>query len=186
MTPARLPAAVFVTAATIEDARAVAQVHVLSWQQAYRDLLPQTFLDALSVEERAVMWRECIAHGSPQVMVAKSAGQVCGFAAFGPSRDQDAPAGTAEIMALYLAPDVWSTGVGRRLWCAVLERVVAQGFAVVTLWVMAHNARAIRFYEAAGFEAQPSSRKQFTLGGLVLDEVRYQRRAQHLAADPKE
>lgn len=176
----------FVTTATLDDARAIAQVHVSSWQQAYRGILPKAFLDALSVDERAAMWRECIAQGCPELVVAKSAGQVCGFAAFGPSRDEGAPDHNAEIMALYLAPDVWSTGVGRRLWCTVLERVVAQGFAVVTLWVMARNARAIRFYEAAGFEAQPSSRKQFTLGGLVLDEVRYQRRAQHPAADPKE
>ena len=176
----------FVTSATLDDARAIAQVHVSSWQQAYRDILPKAFLDALSVDERAAMWRECIAQGCPELVVARSAGQVCGFAAFGPSRDEGAPDHNAEIMALYLAPDVWSTGVGRRLWCTVLERVVAQGFAVVTLWVMCRNARAIRFCEAAGFEAQPSSRKQFTLGGLVFDEVRYQRRAQHPAADPKE
>ncbi len=124
--------------------------------------------------------------GYPELVVAKSAGQVFGFAVFGPSRDEGAPDCTAEIMALCLSPDVWSIGVGRRLWCAVLDRVVAQGFAAVTLWVMARNARAIRLYEAAGFAAQPSSCKQFTLGGLVLDEVRYQRRARHLAADLKE
>jgi len=38
------------------DAPAVARVHVASWRQAYRGLLPQEYLDSLSVEARTTTW----------------------------------------------------------------------------------------------------------------------------------
>lgn len=55
------------------------------------------------------------------------------------------------------------------------QRVVAQGFSVVTLWGLTGDARAIRFYEAARFAAEAGSRKSFTLGSQRLDELRLAR-----------
>jgi hypothetical protein len=43
--------------ATPEDARAIAEVHVKSWRAAYRDLLPQDFLQGLSVDRREQQWQ---------------------------------------------------------------------------------------------------------------------------------
>lgn len=161
--------------ATLEDARAVAEIHVLSWQHAYRGILPQDFLESLSVEKREAVWREQISRGSPDLLVAKSQNQLGGFVCFGASRDEGAPAGTAEIMAIYLAPAMLSTGLGRRLWLSALDRMIDRGFTSVTLWVLVRNDRAIRFYEAAGFSADPASRKHFSLGGAVVEEIRYAR-----------
>ena len=168
-------AAMQISAATVDDARGIAEVHVLTWQHAYRHLLPAEFLASLPVEKREAMWRECIAKGSPEILVAKSEGELCGFVAFGASRDEGALPLTAEVIAIYVAPRFWSTGAGRQLWQASLRRMVAQGFNAVTLWVIANNDRAIRFYTAAGFSADPASLKQFTLGGTALEEVRYTR-----------
>jgi hypothetical protein len=41
------------------------------------------------------------------------------------------------------------------------------------LWVLEQNARAIRFYEAAGFEWDKSPAKTFELGGVTLKELRF-------------
>lgn len=46
--------------ATVEDANAVATVHVRSWQSAYRGLIPDAYLDALSVERRTAVWRRIL------------------------------------------------------------------------------------------------------------------------------
>ena len=59
------------------------------------------------------------------------------------------------------------------LWLAAKERMLAQGYKTVSLWVIAGNERAIQFYLAAGFKPEPQSVKQFTLGGVQLHEVRY-------------
>ena len=72
-----------------------------------------------------------------------------GFAAFGPSRDDDAPPGMGEIPAIYLAPDVVGTGVGRDLFAG---RTPPSGRRVRRATSGSEaNERARRFYERAGW-----------------------------------
>ena len=159
--------------ATLDDARGIAEVHVASWQRAYQDILPAPYLAGLSVERRETMWRDAIEKQLPQLLVARSENGIVGFVSFGASRDEGAKPGSAEIWAVYLLPEVWSQGIGRMLWHAALERIDAQGFKTVSLWVISTNERAIRFYVDAGFVPEPDSLKEFELGGVQLKEIRY-------------
>jgi ribosomal protein S18 acetylase RimI-like enzyme len=156
------------------DCREIAEVHVLSWQHAYRGLIADATLDALSVDQREALWREALDRQQPQLLVARNdAGALTGFIAFGRSRDADASADGAEVWALYVAPAAWSRGVGRSLWDAARERLRCAGFGSVSLWVIEGNARAIAFYEAMGWRREAGSAKRFELNGQALDEVRY-------------
>jgi ribosomal protein S18 acetylase RimI-like enzyme len=166
-----------VQAATSEDCRAVAEVHVESWQRAYGGILPEQYLASLSVAEREAMWRRMVERQPSHLLVARAAGQVVGFVAFGASRDEGAPNDRAEIWAIYVKATSWSSGVGRLLWLEALQRIVAEGYKTVSLWVIAGNERAVRFYERAGFVVEPESRKSFELGGTTLEELRYVRHA---------
>ncbi|MEU9699454.1 GNAT family N-acetyltransferase [Streptomyces sp. NPDC047981] len=171
-----------IRAALPEDAAAIARVHVRSWQAAYRGLLPRAYLDALDVEERAAVWAERLGGvGAPGVFVATEevSGPVVGFCCFrgrpgGGSDDLD-PLATGEIAALYALPEVWGTGVGRRLLAASEEALAADGFRDAALWVLADNARGRRFYEAAGWRPDGTV-TQDTTAGRTLDELRYRRR----------
>ena len=162
--------------AVLEDARSVAEIHVSSWQTAYKDLLPADYLASLSAEQREKWWRECISAGTPQLLVAKDNDSIVGWINFGKSRDDDAPESRAEIWALYAAPTSFSTGIGRMLWLCALEQLTMQGFTSCSLWVIAENSRAIRFYRKAGFVRDDRGpAKSFDLGGVQLQEVRYVR-----------
>ena len=105
--------------------------------------------------------------------MAKVEGQLVGWIAFGPSRDQDATPQAGEIWALYVTPLHWSRGVGRQLWLRARERLAEQGYKRVSVWVLAENARAIKFYRAAGFAADPSGQKEVIMAGKPLQELRY-------------
>jgi ribosomal protein S18 acetylase RimI-like enzyme len=159
--------------ATSEDCRGIAEVHVESWQHAYQSILPEQYLASLSVPAREAVWRRMQERRPSHLLVARNAGQIVGFVAFGASRDEDAPQDQAEIWAIYVKPDFWSVGAGRLLWLAASRQVQAEGYNTVGLWVIAGNQRAIRFYQRAGFMAEPESRRQSELGGVVLEEVRY-------------
>jgi ribosomal protein S18 acetylase RimI-like enzyme len=168
--------------ATSEDCRAIADVHVESWQRAYKGLLPEGYLASLSVDEREVMWRGMVDREPSHLVLARSVNQVVGFVAFGASRDEGAPADRAEIWAIYVKPACWSTGAGRLLLLEALRRILAEGYKSISLWVIVGNERAMRFYERAGFVREAGSRKSFEIGGTTLEELRYVRSAsQHLA-----
>jgi ribosomal protein S18 acetylase RimI-like enzyme len=137
--------------ATAADARGVAEVHVASWRHAYRGLLPDGFLDRLSVERREASWREAFRDRGAGVFVAEEEGRVIGFASFGPSRDADAGPEVGEIPAIYVDPSVVGAGVGRALLDAAIEALREAGYRRATLWVLEANAHARRFYERAGW-----------------------------------
>lgn len=159
------------------DARAIATVHVRSWQAAYRGLLPQDLLDALDPDQRLPGWQRTLAAAQwPRRGVLLAAGDdVLGFASMGPSRDADSdPAMVGEVHAIYLDPDAWGRGIGRDLMAESVRVLAEAGYRQATLWVLDTNTRARRFYEAAGFAVDGAS-KDDSRNGVVLSEVRYRR-----------
>jgi ribosomal protein S18 acetylase RimI-like enzyme len=135
------------------DAKAIAEVHVRSWQAAYRGQLTDEYLDGLSVEERLEQHRRSLEEPRAEwrTWVADDAGRIDGFAVTGPSEDADAEPSTGEVYAIYLEPDRVGTGLGRDLFEHAVADLRERGFKAVTLWVLESNARARRFYEVAGW-----------------------------------
>lgn len=162
-----------VRAAVSSDVDAIARVHVLGWQHAYSGILPSDFLASLSIEQRACMWAEAIEKQIQRLLVVEAAGQVAGFAAFGPCRDGGAHSTVFEVWAIYLSPQFIGSGAGRALWLSSLAAMKLAGATRVTLWVLAENELAIRFCRAAGFAEDVGSRKTIQVGGVLADEVRY-------------
>jgi ribosomal protein S18 acetylase RimI-like enzyme len=147
-------AAATIRAAKPEDARPIAEVHVASWRDAYRGLLPDDYLEKLSVDERAaqrLVWFADPVPGSGVLVAEDDAGRVVGFAPFGPSRDDDAPDGTGEVPAIYVDPGAVGRGIGRELFAETSAALREAGFTRATLWVLEANALARRFYEKAGW-----------------------------------
>lgn len=159
--------------ATSSDVDAIARTHVLGWQHAYAGILPSDFLASLSTEQRARMWAEAIEKQIQRLLVVEVAGQVVGFAAFGPCRDDGAHETDFEIWAIYLQPQYIGFGVGRALWLGALASMKLMGATRVTLWVLVENELATHFYRAAGFIEDAGSRKSIQVGGVSADEVRY-------------
>lgn len=162
--------------ATLVDAQTIAEVHVRSWQWAYRNLIPNDYLDSLSatLNRRIEARRDQLAHLPPQNRwwVAEHADHIAGFAMTGPSRDSDAPPLTAEVFAIYLAPNAAGKGIGRILFEYAVEDLRQREYDQATLWVLESNARARRFYEVAGWTLDGGSKSE-ERPGVVLHEVRY-------------
>lgn len=157
-----------------EDALAVAQVHVRSWQAAYRDLLPKDYLVRLRPEERAKHYDFGTTDRSkPSTIVAVEDDTIVGFATVGPARDPDAQ-GSGEICALYITPEWWGRQLGRALIEQGRSRLRALGYRDAVLWVMVGNAHAERFYIRDGWH-HDGSRRTALVWGIAADELRYRR-----------
>lgn len=157
------------------DVRSIAEVHVRSWQAAYRGQIPDRVLDNLSVEGCEEWWRRSLSQISEAVWVAEVNGKTVGFASTGPARGEGFdPSRTSELYAIYLDRESWGKGIGRRLLKAAEERLREQGFEDAILWVLHTNARARRFYEAAGWRHDGTT-QTLTLQDAKLLEVRYRK-----------
>jgi len=157
-----------------DDARAIAEIHVAAWREAYRGIVAEDYLAALSVPQRELIWRQAIEKGVPEVWVALADAAVAGYIAFGHCRDSDRASDTGEIWAIYVGPQYWSRAVGRALWRAARARLQTRGFKEVTLWVLKDNVRALRFYRATGFFPNERTIRKIRVGATTLDEIRYE------------
>ncbi|SDM37759.1 Ribosomal protein S18 acetylase RimI [Allokutzneria albata] len=165
--------------ATRDDAHAIATVLVRSWRAAYRGLLPDEVLAALSISEREQFWSDLLAARPPRtrMLVATSAGDVVGFAALGPplvEADRVDPS-LGDLYALYLAPDVWHCGIGSQLHAAALDGLRSCGFTHAGLWVLDSNERALCFYRSHGWTDTGRSQLDRGPGGVELHERRLHR-----------
>lgn len=192
--------------ATADDAHAIAAVHVAGWQQGYRGLVAQGYLDVLCVEDRERDWARALDRGGV-VLVHEDAGRVDAFACYGPCRDPDVPAEVGEVHAFYVHPASWGSGIAGRLLAAAVADLPASaasapgpgaplaatagepvagspavgGPAAPVLWVLEGNQRARRSYERQGWAADGSTRQDQrpALGGvpgIAFTEVRYRLR----------
>jgi ribosomal protein S18 acetylase RimI-like enzyme len=168
------------------DIEAVSAVRVTSWQSAYQGIVPQAYLDAMTIEADAARRRETFqpAGGRSTNLVAVDAnGDVVGWASLGPLRGpgtQEPRAG--ELYALYVKPVLIGSGVGRALLDAAHEHAAARGFRAVSLWVLRDNRRARRFYERAGY-VWDGTVQDDDYDGRPVPEVRYHRAMADSKAD---
>jgi L-amino acid N-acyltransferase YncA len=161
--------------ATAEDARAIATIHVLSWQAAYQGVVPAHFLASMSIDQREGMWRQTLERGAPSTWLMEEHGGVLGWISAGPSRDTDAVSSTSELWAIYVDPKHWRRGVGQCLWNEAEDQLRRAGFSDVTLWVLKDNAGALAFYHSNGFVVD-GNEKTVELGGTKLVEIRLRKR----------
>jgi GNAT superfamily N-acetyltransferase len=159
--------------ARVEDAEAIAGVHVRGWQAAYAGVFPAERLARLSVAERAARRREWL-EASPAraaTLVVEHEDRIAGFAGLGPSRDG---AEDGELYAIYVEPALQRRGLGRALLARAEAELRRLGFAEATLWVLEGNDAARRFYERAGWDAD-GARRTVTILETNVSEVRYRR-----------
>src|ERR1700748_3638258 len=89
--------------ADTEDASHIAKVHVDTWRTTYGGIIPQHYLDSLTVQNRSVGWVRLVERppGVSTLVSEDHDGRVVGFVSVGPLRHRD-PRFQAEISSLYV------------------------------------------------------------------------------------
>ncbi len=145
-------------------------VHCTAWQEAYRGIVSDRYLDSMTVEATTARARRF----PENTLVAKDGEKVVGFAVYGASRDEDLP-GAGEVVAIYVLSAYYGRGIGYRLMNEAFSRL--REYDAVLVWVLEKNDRAIRFYHRYGFEFD-GCRKQWNLGTPVSIVRMIRKRAQ--------
>ena len=146
------------------DRAAIAEIHTLSWQQTYRDELPDDLLDG---RLRGIMderWRDQPIRDCDVVLVAEAAGgDIVGFASTWVDDD-------GYVDNLHVQSDWQSQGVGRALLGETARQLLSQGVSPAWLHVITTNQRARDFYLALG--GQPGVVEDKNLYGTMVPNQR--------------
>src|SRR5664279_670893 len=134
--------AISTRAAGYADVFAIAEFQTAVWNEAYRGLVPASYLDSTTVADRELRWADRIGHR--RILLAERDDDVVGVASSSP-RSDDRPGPLLELNSLYVAQGMRNAGLGARL----LDELLRDAPAV--LWAFAANTRAIAFYERRGF-----------------------------------
>ncbi|BDZ45984.1 GNAT family N-acetyltransferase [Naasia aerilata] len=144
--------------ARADDAPGMARVHVASWRETYRGLMPDGVLDdpgLLAARER--FWTAALTdaqYAANRSAVAVRGDAVVGIAMSGPPLDPEV-ASAVQLYVLYLLAAEQGTGTGDELLDAVLP-AEQDG----TLWVADPNPRAQAFYRRRGFAPDGAERTE--------------------------
>jgi len=158
--------------ASLAVAMGIAKVQVDSWRSTYAGIVPRDYLETLSYEQRATVWRTILSGNTSRqfVYVAEDhEGNVVGFASGGQIRGGD-PGYEGELYAIYLLESHQQIGLGRLLTSKVAKRLLEEDIHSMLVWVLAANPSR-PFYEALG--ATQVSERDITIGGAALTEVAY-------------
>lgn len=162
--------------ATIDDARAIAQVHVDTWRTTYAGIVPDDYLRDLSYERRERQWQSFYTKPEPKsdLLVALEGQTVIGFSCWGQERGTDEESG--EVFAIYLLKRFHGQGIGKELFLRSIASINSEGFSSVAVWALADNPTC-KFYRNMG--GSEFSEKFVEIGGVKLKEIcfRWNRKA---------
>ncbi len=157
--------------AVLRDIPDIAHIHVKAWQQAYAGQIDQEYLDSLDVAARQKNWEQGFEKNpDTNVYMAFVDGTPVGFICYGNGRDET-KAAYGEIYAVYLLQEVWKKGIGYALHQVAKEKLLADGFSKIYLWVLDTNENAIRAYQRWGGVLDMTAVKESAIGQQQVKEV---------------
>ncbi|WP_454190661.1 N-acetyltransferase family protein [Paenibacillus sp. Marseille-Q7038] len=161
-----------IRSATKSDAVQIAEVHVNSWRTTYKGVVPESYLDNLSITKRTLIWEKQLdeANTNSEVFVAENeSGQIVGFVSGGLNR-LNSMSFDSEIYAIYLLKEYQRQGIGEQLMSSITSFLTDKGYKSTYLWALENN-RYRSFYEKLG--GVPAGREEIEIGSVKLGEIAY-------------
>jgi len=163
---------VIIRTSTLSDANEVAEIHVKSWQQSYRSIIDEHYLQNISCGDRLELRNKILQSNDPNQihLVAVYDGKIIGFCDAGSAFDSTANY-RGEIYAIYLLEEFKKLSVGQRLLQAAHEFLAQKKLLPYVAWVLKANHSACAFYQKNG--GIVSGEKIEEIGGKSYTEVAY-------------
>lgn len=142
-------------------------IYAKSWKAAYRGIIPQKYLDSLSLNH----WTAFLKNSPFENFLLKDKGVYVATSSIVKARDPKY-GGYGEIVSVYVLPEYFNKGYGTVLFNRMTEILRSMELNKMYLWVLEENRNARRFYEKFGF-APNGDKKEIIIGDKKLAEICY-------------
>lgn len=153
----------------VEEAAALAQLHVQCWQEAYTPLVPAEVSARFSSTAMLPTWQEHLSDDKRFVLAAYAEGQAVGLINEGAPVAPLFDGMDGRVAALYVRQSHHRRGIGSKLLGAAARHHLMRDGRSLCLGVLAANQQARSFYEALG--ARLVKQGLFTWHGHDLPEL---------------
>lgn len=165
--------------ARLEDVEGITNCQIKTWQNAYKGIIDQDYLDQQpeTFDERIERWNHRVSREDRGSFVAIVKGEVVGFASTGLLRDADKNVldydDKGELYALYIDPDFKRQGIGLKLFQSTVLWAKNQQMKDFYVWVLRDNHKARSFFETAYGTTKQDAVSETQIGDQMLKEIRY-------------
>ena len=136
-----------------KEAQNIAKIHYSVWTTAYSGIVPDVYLQKMSLESLVNFWKKHIVdlkeNNNDIVLIAKDKKHgVIGFASGGPERTHNFPSYQMELYGLYVLNDFQNKGVGTMLLNSFVKLLKQKSpdCTGCLVWVLKNNPYK-KFYE---------------------------------------
>lgn len=133
--------------AQLSDIPQITKLYVQNWQSTYRGLLPDHFLDSLTVESAVQKWTDYLRSDGHTLLTAHDGQLFCGFAACKPDNELS---DCIYLDSLHVAKTARGKGVGTRLIREIGQLAHAKGYRKMSICIVKGNDNARNLYTKLG------------------------------------
>ena len=154
----------------IEDQEGMAKIKVDCWQDTYKNIIDQSYLDSLNYEIQTNKYIDSFDEYKNMVLVAEDVNdhKIIGYACFSTDANEYAD---AELISLYIDKNYSRRGVGTSLLRETIKELKKYNKKTMMLWCIKENKNAIKFYEKMG--GIKAFDKMAKIGNKVYQEYGY-------------
>lgn len=152
--------------ARINDALQITTIGYNCWQDSYKGILPDQFLQSINLQQQIKRTEVAINNDSTHFIVASNSNDsIVGYCSFGPSKRSIFPS-HYEIHSIFLMQKERSKGLGSLLLYEAELRMISE--KPVAVKIIKGNLKAIKFFNSNGYNYV--SGKDGTFRNMVPDQ----------------
>ena len=133
--------------ANAEDMELIANLYVMNWKKTYVGLLPDNFLNGLTVNDGINKWQEYLTKEKHRIFVAYENENFLGFSA---CKEDEELKNCLYLDSLHVSESSRGKGVGTKLINTVGSYAYIKGYEHMSICIVKGNDNAKRIYEKMG------------------------------------
>ena len=133
--------------ANAEDMELIANLYVMNWKKTYVGLLPDNFLNGLTVNDGINKWQEYLTKEKHRIFVAYENENFLGFSA---CKEDEELKNCLYLDSLHVSESSRGKGVGTKLINKVGSYAYIKGYEHMSICIVKGNDNAKRIYEKMG------------------------------------
>lgn len=133
--------------ANAEDIESIANLYVMNWKKTYVGLLPDNFLNGLTINDGIKKWQEYLTKEKHRIFVAYENEKFLGFSA---CKEDEELKNCLYLDSLHVSEISRGKGVGTKLINTVGSYAYIKGYEYMSICIVKGNDKAKRIYEKMG------------------------------------